>query len=137
MALDWLLEDRPSYVSLPANTPYTQWVNSDTYLAYWDIVRNYYCYSQWSLYSFAWPASWYLFSNSDSVSGPDRNLGYNSDSSFFTQRYGNLEYLDAFFESQFYPSSVTSSNEAYNRFNLFYQIIRSDIGGAGSSGELS
>lgn len=125
----------PAGTALPANTPYTQWVNADTYLAYWDIVRNYYSYSQWSLYSFAWPASWYLFSNEDGISGSDRNIGYNSNISFFTQRYGNLEYLDAFFESQFYPSSVPSSNGTYNRFNLFYQIIRSDIGGAGSSGD--
>lgn len=125
----------PAGAALPANTPYTQWVNADTYLAYWDIVRNYYSYSQWGLFSFAWPASWYLYSNADGVSGPNRNLKYNSTSSFFTQRYGNLEYLDAFFESQFYPSSVTSSNGTYNRFNLFYQIIRSDIDGAGSSGD--
>lgn len=125
----------PAGAALPANTPSTQWVNADTYLAYWDIVRNYYSYSQWGLFSFAWPASWYLYSNADGISGPDRNLGYNSTSSFFTQRYGNLEYLDAFFESQFYPSSVTSSNGTYNRFNLFYQIVRSDIGGAGSSGD--
>lgn len=127
--------DGPAGTALPANTPNTQWVNADSYLAYWDIVRNYYGYSQWSVYSFAWPASWYLFSNADGVSGPDRNLGYNSTSSFFTQRYGNLEYLDSFFESQFYPSSVSSTNRTYNRFNLFYQIIRSDIGGAGASGD--
>lgn len=125
----------PAGVTLPADTPITQWVNADSYIAYWDIVRNYYSYSQWGLYSFAWPASWYLYSNADGVSGPNRNVGYNSASSFFTQRYGNLEYLDAFFESQFYPSSVASTNGTYNRFNLFYQIIRSDIGGAGSSGD--
>lgn len=125
----------PAGTALPANTPNTQWVNADTYLAYWDIVRNYYGYSQWGVYSFAWPASWYLFSNADGVSGPDRNLGFNSTSSFFTQRYGNLEYLDSFFESQFYPSSVASTNRTYNRFNLFYQIIRSDIGGASASGD--
>lgn len=125
----------PAGVTLPAGTPYTQWVNADSYLAYWDIVRNYYSYSQWGVYSFAWPASWYLRSSADGVSGPDRVLGYSSNVSFFTQRYGNLEYLDAFFESQFYPSSVASSNATFNRFNLFYQIIRSDIGGAGSSGD--
>lgn len=124
----------PSGVALPASIPNTQWVNADSYLAYWDIVRNFYSYSQWGLYSFAWPASWYLYSNADAISGPDRSVGYNPTASFFTQRYGNLEYLDAFFESQFYPSSAVS-NGTYNRYNLFYQIIRSDIGGAGSSGD--
>lgn len=125
----------PAGPALPADTPNTQWVNADSYLAYWDIVRNYYGYSQWSVYSFAWPASWYLISDSDSVSVPNRMLGYNSGASFFTQRYGNLEYLDSFFESQFYPSSVVSKNGTFNRYNLFYQIIRSDIGGAGASGD--
>lgn len=125
----------PAGTVLSANTPYTQWVNADSYLAYWDIVRNYYGYSQWGIYSFAWPASWYLYSSKDGVSGPDRAIGYNSTPSFFTQRYGNLQYLDAFFESQFYPSSVPSTNGTFNRFNLFYQIISSDIGGAGSSGD--
>ena len=87
------------------------------------------------VYSFAWPASWYLYSSEDGVSGPSRIVGYSSSPSLFTQRYGNLEYLDAFFESQFYPSSVSSTNRTYNRFSLFYQIIRSDIGGKGSAGD--
>lgn len=101
------------------------YANADSYLAYWDIVRNYYAYSQWSIYSFAWPATWrvgytgseYLFTY-PGKSDPAR---------FFTQRVGSVESLDAYFESQFYPSAVTSSNNTYNRINLAYQIIRSDI----------
>ena len=30
-------------------------VNADTYLGYWDIVRNYYSYSTWGVFSFAHP----------------------------------------------------------------------------------
>lgn len=117
-------------VDLPASTPISQWSTADTYLAYWDIVRNYYGYSQWSLYSFAWPmANKLIYSNNLYTLDPDNS----GDSRFFTQCYGNLEFLDAFYESQFYPSSVASTNNTYNRGNLFFQIIRSDLKSGGAS----
>ncbi|QCS37415.1 major capsid protein [Tortoise microvirus 102] len=118
----------PAGTSLTADATPFQWANADTYLAYWDIVRNYYGYSQWSLYSFAWPTSWYLH-GTGGPSGSFRSMSVNFAPTvrYFTQRYGNLEYLDAFFESQFYPNSVSSTNNTYNRFNLFYQIIASDL----------
>ena len=119
-------------VALPSNASITQWSNADTYLAYWDIVRNYYGFSQWSLYSFAWPmANRLLYNKSSFALDPDNR----SDSRFFTQCYGNLEFLDAFFESQFYPSSIASTNNTFNRGNLFYQIIRSDLDSMGSTGD--
>lgn len=102
------------------------WCNADTYLAYWDIVRNYYGYSQWSIYSFAWPSSWYFIPNNAGTSYA--SLQFSSNASFFNQRFGNLEFLDAYFESQFYPSAVPSSNNTYNRGNLFSQIALSDLG---------
>ena len=120
-------------VSLPSSSSMSQWANADTYLAYWDIVRNYYSYSQWGLYSFAWPmANKLIYSSSKYALDPDES----GDSRFFTQCYGNLEFLDAFYESQFYPSAITSTNNSFNRGNLFYQIIRSDLksGGASSDG---
>ena len=102
------------------------WCTADSYLAYWDIVRNYYSYSQWGLYSFAWPGTWYFIPNS---TGTAYNvLQFGEAASFFSQRYGNLEFLDAYFESQFYPSAVPSSNNTYNRGNLFSQILLSDLG---------
>jgi hypothetical protein len=104
------------------------WCNADSYLAYWDIVRNYYGYSQWGLYSFAWPSSWYFIPRSD---GTGYNVSQFSDrATFFSQRFGNLEFLDAYFESQFYPSAVTSSNNTFNRGNLYSQIVLSDLGTA-------
>ena len=119
-------------VALPSNASMTQWSNADTYLAYWDIVRNYYSFSQWSLYSFAWPiANRLLYSKSSFALDPDNPTS----SRFFTQCYGNLEFLDAFFESQFYPSSVSSTNNTFNRGNLFFQIIRSDLDSIGSTGD--
>lgn len=102
------------------------WCTADSYLAYWDIVRNYYGYSQWGLYSFAWPGSWFFTPNS---TGTEYNvLNFSEKSTFFSQRFGNLEFLDAYFESQFYPSAVPSSNNTYNRGNLFSQILLSDLG---------
>ncbi len=114
-------------VELPNNTAKGfyggAWANADTYLAYWDIVRNYYSYSQWGLYQVAWPCTWYLEYNTATVGKyvPQYATTVNS----FTSRTGNLEFLDAYFESQFYPGSVESGNNTYNRSNLFTQIVRS------------
>lgn len=102
------------------------WCTADSYLAYWDIVRNYYSYSQWGLYSFAWPGTWYFIPDSTGVLY--NVLQFGAERTFFSQRFGNLEFLDAYFESQFYPSSVSSSNNTYNRGNLFSQILLSDLG---------
>lgn len=132
-SINYTLPSPSPGTNLPSGLTQAQWSNADTYLAYWDIVRNYYGYSQWSLYSFAWPASW--FYTTDTTSGSAVTYKFNDPGTdfFFTQRYGNLEHLDAFFESQFYPSAVNSSNNTYNRRNLFDQIIRSDVGSAGSA----
>lgn len=108
------------------------WVNADPYLAYWDIVRNYYSFSQWKVFSFAWPASWYL-DHVDTSASPNYEVTAASSTGYFTQRYGNLEYLDAYYESQFYPSAVTSSDGTYNRGNLFLQIVNSDLSAVVSS----
>ena len=106
------------------------WVNADPYVAYWDIVRNYYSFSQWKAYSFAWPGNFTVFSYSASSGARYR---YGSDPKYFTQVYGNLEFLDAYFESQFYPNAVVSTNGTYNRMSLFGQIMRSDLAMSGAS----
>lgn len=128
-----------SGVALPVDSSIDEsfWSVADTYLAYWDIVRNYYSYSQWGLYSYAWPASWRIkgssLPSSSSPSGAfEGALTFNTSASYFTQVFGNLEFLDAYFESQFYPSSVPTSNGTYNRGNLWSQIIYSDITVSGS-----
>ena len=116
--------------NVPSST--SIWVNADPYLAYWDVVRNYYSFSQWKAYSFAWPASWYL-DHVTTATFPNYSVKSASSTSYFTQRYGNLEYLDAYYESQFYPNAVTSPDGTYNRGNLFLQIVDSDLGAAVSS----
>lgn len=109
---------------LPADIKMLSWANADPYLAYWDIVRNYYSYSQWGLYSFASPATWLPYSP---LSNSSYEMLWLTEEVYFNQAFGNLEYLDAYFESQFYPSSVTSANNTYRRDNLFAQIIRSNL----------
>ena len=117
------LSNQPPYAaSLPTGASVNQWANADTYLAYWDIVRNYYSYSQWALFSIAWPASWSILADSYSFA---------AESTFFKQEYANLEFLDAYFESQFYPSAVSSTNNTFNRGNLFFQIINSQLPSGG------
>lgn len=101
------------------------WVNADPYLAYWDIVRIFYSFSQWKTYSFAWPAAWYV--SHDSVSGALQYTVHDDAGRYFSQCYGNLEYLDAYFESQFYPGAVSTEDNTYNRGNLFLQIVNSDL----------
>ena len=126
-----------SLVALPADAVDGAWANADTLLAYWDIVRNFYGYSQWGVFSYAWPGS-------SSIRYDTQTAKYTSKltapGSFFSQAYGNLEFLDAYFESQFYPSAVTSSNNTYNRGNLFLQIVNSDVtlnsNGLGAAGDV-
>ena len=118
-------------VSTPAVGNSSAYFNADTYLAYWDIVRNYYSYSQWGVYSFAWPGTSYI---TEDGSGAFTSQPL-ATASFFAQRFGNVEYLDAYFESQFYPSALDSSNDTYNRAALYGQIIMSDIEGTGAASD--
>lgn len=121
---------------LPSNARAQDWVNADSYLAYWDIVRNYYSFSQWGLFSYAWPASWSIRLDYSGAEDENSTLvlskNYSTSARFFSQRFGNLEFLDAYYESQFYPSSVPSSTNSYNRYNLLTQICRSDVGNTAS-----
>jgi len=126
-----LTDTESTRVSIPATGNSSAYFNADTYLAYWDIVRNYYAYSQWGVYSFAWPGSAYI---TEDGSGAFTSQPL-SRSSFFAQRFGNIEYLDAYFESQFYPSALASTNNSYNRAALYGQIIMSDIEGTGAAGD--
>lgn len=105
-------------------------VNADTYLGYWDIVRNYYSFSSWGVYSFAHPGTVrpvFYTGRSSSVQSWD----FASKSTYFWQRYGNLEFLDHYFETRFYPlDEAPISNRdmlSFNRSDLFVEILRSDL----------
>lgn len=110
-------------------------VNADTYLGYWDIVRNYYSYSSWGVFSFAHPGTYrplFYTSSTSSVSKAE----YRSQASYFWQRYGNLEFLDHYFETMFYPRDrkVDSDQDelSWNRSDLFIEILRSDLFNTGT-----
>lgn len=110
-------------------------VNADTYLGYWDIVRNYYSYSSWGVFSFAHPGSYrptFFTTSTSSVSGAE----YRSKSAYFWQRYGNLEFLDHYFETMFYPKDRTLEDGydelSWNRSDLFIEILRSDLFNTGT-----
>ena len=110
-------------------------VNADTYLGYWDIVRNYYSYSSWGVFSFAHPGTYrptFFTTSSSSVSGVE----YRSQASYFWQRYGSLEFLDHYFETMFYPRDrkVDADRDelSWNRSDLFIEILRSDLFNTGT-----
>lgn len=116
--------------SLAKSMPKFYSVNADTYLGYWDIVRNYYSYSSWGVFSFAHPGTFrpvFYTSTSSSVVHAE----YRSKASYFWQRYGNLEFLDHYFETMFYPRDrqLTSDRDelSWNRSDLFIEILRSDL----------
>lgn len=110
-------------------------VNADTYLGYWDIVRNYYSYSSWGVFSFAHPGTYrptFFTTSTSSVSGAE----YRSKSAYFWQRYGNLEFLDHYYETMFYPRDrkleVGYDELSWNRSDLFVEILRSDLFNTGT-----
>lgn len=105
-------------------------VNADTYLGYWDIVRNYYSYSSWGVFSFAHPGTLrpvFFTSSTSSVVTSE----YRSKASYFWQRFGNLEFLDHYFETMFYPRDrkldADRDELSWNRSDLFIEILRSDL----------
>lgn len=105
-------------------------VNADTYLGYWDIVRNYYSYSSWGVFSFAHPGTYRpVFYTGTSFSADTQE--YRSKASYFWQRYGNLEFLDHYFETMFYPRDRKVAEDrdelSWNRSDLFVEILRSDL----------
>ena len=120
----------PSGAVLFKTSPKFLSVNADTYLGYWDIVRNYYSYSSWGVFSFAHPGTYrpvFYTGVSSSVS----KAVYRSQASYFWQRYGNLEFLDHYFETMFYPRdrdvALDRDELSWNRSDLFVEILRSDL----------
>lgn len=56
---------------------------------------------------------------------------YRSQASYFWQRFGNLEFLDHYFETMFYPRDrkvdADGDELSWNRSDLFIEILRSDL----------
>lgn len=105
-------------------------VNADTYLGYWDIVRNYYSFSSWGVFSFAHPGTYRPVFYTGSTSSVTKTE-YRSRASYFWQRYGSLEFLDHYFETMFYPKDRIVADDrdelSWDRSDLFVEILRSDL----------
>lgn len=144
--MSWLRVATSPIINYPKNTvPITDallktaskfiTVNADTYLGYWDIVRNYYSFSSWGVFSFAHPGTFrptFFTTSTSSVTKAE----YRSQASYFWQRYGNLEFLDHYFETMFYPKdrkiSADRDELSWNRSDLFIEILRSDLFNTGT-----
>lgn len=115
-----LLKTAPKFLS----------VNADTYLGYWDIVRNYYSYSSWGVFSFAHPGTYRPVFYTGATSSVSK-VEYRSKAAYFWQRYGSLEFLDHYFETMFYPRDRAVADDrdelSWNRSDLFVEILRSDL----------
>lgn len=126
----------PTSATLAKTMPKFYAVNADTYLGYWDIVRNYYSYSSWGVFSFAHPGTYrpvFYITSSSSVAKAE----YRSQASYFWQRFGNLEFLDHYYETMFYPKDRNPSSDrdelSWNRSDLFVEILRSDLFNTGTT----
>lgn len=126
----------PTSATLAKTMPKFYSVNADTYLGYWDIVRNYYSYSSWGVFSFAHPGTYRPVFYTTSTSSVAK-VEYRSQASYFWQRYGNLEFLDHYFETMFYPRdrNVPADRDelSWNRSDLFVEILRSDLFNTGTT----
>lgn len=126
----------PTSATLAKTTPKFYSVNADTYLGYWDIIRNYYSYSSWGVFSFAHPGTYRPVFYTTSTSSVAK-VEYRSQASYFWQRYGNLEFLDHYFETMFYPKDRSLAADcdelSWNRSDLFIEILRSDLFNTGTT----
>lgn len=126
----------PTSATLAKTMPKFYSVNADTYLGYWDIVRNYYSYSSWGVFSFAHPGTYRPVFYTTSTSSVSK-VEYRSQASYFWQRYGNLEFLDHYFETMFYPRDrnlpADRDELSWNRSDLFVEILRSDLFNTGTT----
>lgn len=86
--------------------------NCDPLLAYWDIVRCYYSYSQVQQFSIAVPSPHVAgysavyapgYASTVATAVPIRSIVGEKPSALWHQLYGNLDVLDKFYETSFYP----------------------------------
>lgn len=99
-------------------------INCDAMLGYWDIVRNYYSYSQLGDFSFAFPAPFTPVINGEALSPVNTVIDA---SSKWKQFYGKLSALDRFYEREFYPrGSANLVEQRYlDRSSLFSTLFYS------------
>lgn len=114
------------YSSVPTAGDY---INCDALLGYWDVVRNYYSFSQTNDFSLAFPGNFVPNVPSQAQS----SFGYTN--ARWTQYYGRLSYLDDFFETSFY--SQPGESRFYDRASLFLALSNSLAVGAAQNTQYS
>lgn len=114
------------------------YVNADALLAYWDIVRCYYSYTDWRLYSVAYPFAGFPLLTYNNAS---KTLAFSTErvdrSTLYTQRTCDLRLLNIFYEQAFYPNSPGRYSSTYGNFrtgdldvqSLYFHIVGGDIAG--------
>lgn len=126
----------------PEGTQGYDYVNADPVLAYWDVVRNYYAYSQVQRFSLAFPQTTQEFngsivrsqvptpttaaSNSDPTAAATfLTSSYTSPSAYWQQYYARLDLLDRYFERSFYPTDTDREAPTFDRGDFIAVLINS------------
>lgn len=95
------------------------YVNADPLIAYWDIVRNYYAYSQTKQFSWAYPIEGLASDNHSrnyfvpragaTSSAESDNALASFGGGLWRQFFCNVEVLDEYYETSFYPKNSDKS----------------------------
>lgn len=113
------------------------WVNGDPLLGYWDVVRNYFAFSQAKDFSLVFPTpvpltqfGLHLPSNGAASTNKlktTKNVKAraNDRASIWHQYFGSLAELDRFFETCFYPRGTDPAAPIYDRTSLYGAIYAS------------
>lgn len=102
----------------------TQFVNADPILAYYDIIRSYYSFSQLDTVSLAIPFPPDRLNTATSLAVPtdgdvpepvfySQFITFPASASYYRQAIGSLKYLDKLFETCFYPDQSDSRRGLY------------------------
>lgn len=117
-------------------------VNADPILAYYDIIRSYYSFSQIDAASFAFPSDAQFVAASFSLPIPaagatvasptlaDRFVTVGKSGQYWRQAVGSVSAFDDFYESAFYPRRREASGLYYNRTPELISMLVQSITGA-------
>ncbi|UPW42008.1 major capsid protein [Dipodfec virus RodF1_38] len=103
-------------------------VNADPLLGYWDIVRNYYAFSQVGQFMVAMqtPYNWRRINLQSTASTPKESPDFQTPlnpGGHWQQLRANLETLDHYYERSFYPADGDESR-FYSRNDLLLTLIK-------------
>lgn len=133
---DSVFTTSPTAKSVPLGFNY---VNADPLLAYYDIVRSYYTFSQLNAISWAFPVpdsevgngySWSYPTPGSTVSSPtaiSQHVDLGKPGQAWRQAIGTLAPVDEFFETSFYPRKGEEAGLYYNRTPLVLEMLGNSL----------